>query len=281
MLNTTEATYIELLYKITKQGIREHTRTGVDAFVIPHQVITHDCSDGTIPLMTHKQMPWKAIRAEIWCFLHGIQSKKTFQDMGCNYWNSWCNPQKVKHIDDAELRKAAQLIEDDLGPIYNWTRFGQFDAIEKALSNKNNIPSRRMVVSTWFPDTQHTEALPPCITQWDVTLTGDGSLHLSYHQRSADFLLGVPADLAGYGLLLHLLAHTFGYKPGKLTAFHANAHVYENHFPMVDEVCRRTVDSAPKLRFSKPYSSCKEWHPADCILDGYTPQAAIKAPIAV
>lgn len=282
MFNKTETIYLQILADIANNGIKESTRTGVDAFVIPHQTITHDCSDGSIPLMTHKKMPWKAIRAEIFCFIAGIRSKQTFQEMGCPYWNSWCNPELVKHITDSDKRKSAQLLEDDLGPIYNWNRWGQFDAIEKALSKKDDVPSRRMVVSTWQPDTEHEQALPPCITQWDVTRTGDGSLHLSYHQRSADFLLGVPADLAGYALLLHLLAHTFGYKPGKLTAFMANSHVYENHLPMVEEaILRRTVSAAPKLSFSKSYLSCREWHPDDCILTGYTPQAAIKAPIAV
>lgn len=282
MLNKTEKTYLQILSDIANNGIKEPTRTGIDAFVIPHQVISHDCSDGSIPLMTHKQMPWKAIRAEIFCFIAGIRSKRTFQEMGCNYWNSWCNPSLVKHIADYNERMAAALAEDDLGPIYNWNRWNQFNAIEEALSKKGAVPSRRMVVSTWQPDTESEQALPPCITQWDVTLTGDGSLHLSYHQRSADFLLGVPADLAGYGLLLHLLAHTFGYKPGRLTAFMANSHVYENHLPMAEEATyRRTVSAAPKLSFSRTYSSCREWHPDDCVLHGYTPQAPIKAPIAV
>jgi thymidylate synthase len=58
-------------------------------------------------------------------------------------------------------------------------------------------------------------------------------------------MLGCPHDVAGFYLLLCVLAGKLGLKPGKLTHTISNAHIYDTHFKQAWELVERTNDHAP------------------------------------
>jgi len=83
---------------------------------------------------------------------------------------------------------------------------------------KNNPNDRRMICSAWNPLALPYVSLPSCHYGFQVTVIGD-ELNLAWNQRSCDVLLGIPANISSYALLLHLLAKESNLKEGKLIGF--------------------------------------------------------------
>lgn len=74
-------------------------------------------------------------------------------------------------------------------------------------------------------------------------------LSLQLYQRSADTFLGVPFNIASYSLLLHMVCHVTGMKPGKFVHTFGDAHIYSNHKEQVNEFLNRTYSGEGELDF--------------------------------
>ncbi|HIF78933.1 MAG TPA: thymidylate synthase, partial [Sulfitobacter sp.] len=158
---------------------------------------------------------------------------------------------------------------------------GQVDQIAKLVEAIRKTPdSRRLIVSAWNPGEVDQMALPPCHTLWQVRIAG-GKLHLQLYQRSADMFLGVPFNIASYALLLEMLAHVTGYAPGDFVHSMGDAHIYSNHLEQVQTQLARTPKPLPKLRINREVSSIFDFRYEDFTFEGYDPDPAIKAPVAV
>jgi thymidylate synthase len=90
-----------------------------------------------------------------------------------------------------------------------------------------------MIVSAWNVGQIDDMALPPCHFAHQY-IAINGTLHLVMSQRSGDFFLGVPFNIASYALLLSLVAKEVGMKPGTLTHTIGDAHIYANHLEQVE-----------------------------------------------
>ena len=108
-------------------------------------------------------------------------------------------------------------------------------------------------------------------------------MHLLWNQRSVDMFLGLPFNIASYGLLLHILAAMTGYIPGTLTGFLADVHIYENHLDQVATVLEREPYAAPTLWMNDavPHAALSELQPEWFMLDEYAHHGAVPAPMAV
>ena len=136
-----------------------------------------------------------------------------------------------------------------------------------------------MVVSAWNPlDLEHM-ALPPCHYAFQVTVIG-GRLNLLWNQRSVDVALGLPFNIAGYGLLLHLLAREAGLGEGRLVGFLGDTHIYVNHLEALREQIGRERRRLPGLR-TENFRSLFEWRYTDSAVTDYDPHPAVKFDIAV
>lgn len=244
---------------------------GVKTLACPNVHFSHDMRDG-FPLLTTKKMAWKSIRVELEGFIKGITDKSWYKDRGCGIWDQWANPKLVDSVisqyqspkNDAEyleLRKKIQKSIPDLGPIYGyqWRSFNknyengnsedgedQLHSIVETL--RTNPMDRRMVCSAWNPNQISEMALPPCHYAWNVNVIGD-ELNLFWVQRSADLMLGVPFNIASYGLLLSLLAEDSGFKVGNLSAVFVDCHIYENQVEIAKEHASRTPLALPTVEF--------------------------------
>lgn len=254
-----ELQYLELLQEILENGVLVPNRTGISALTVPHMMIQHDMSLG-FPLLTTKKMAWKMIRVELEGFIKGIHDKRWFQERGCTIWDEWCNPKKVPAgLTDSE-RKEFQLHEPELGPIYgvlwrNWQGKDQLKIIVDRL--KTNPHDRRMLCSAWDAALLDQQALPPCHYSWYVTVT-DRKLHLCWTQRSVDFTLGAPFNIASYALLMHLLCKETGYEPGILTGFLMNCHIYESHIEGSKKQLTREPYQLPTIETSN-FTNIYDW----------------------
>jgi thymidylate synthase len=286
---------------------------------LPNQVFSHDMADG-FPLLTTKKMGLKTIAIELEGFIKGITSKKWYKDRGCNIWNEWANPEKVtesiygEYDFDPDIMKQAQLVEDDLGPIYGyqWRNFGQkygekswlddsgisikgFDQLKNVVDTLTSHPAdRRMVCSAWNPNQMHMMALPPCHFAWVVTVY-DNKLNLCWCQRSCDLALGVPFNIASYALLLKLLAKHADLAEGNLTGILIDCHIYKNQIEGMKEQIKREPRPLPKVYIPDHVSTIVkqatsnrhfdwnfwDWDHTQLVLQDYNPHPPIKMEVTI
>ena len=184
--------------------------------------------------------------------------------------------------------------EKDLGPIYGfqWRNFngqyefgaensiGGIDQLTHAIETLKTRPgSRRILVNSWNPQQLDQMALVPCHYSYQL-LCNDGVLDLLWNQRSCDVFLGIPFNIASYGLLLELIAKECGLKVGKLIGFLGDAHIYVNHLAQLDEQMKREPYAPPTLRL-EGYDSIFDWEWQHATLDGYECHPSIKGEVAV
>lgn len=286
-----DATYKDIIRQVQSQGKSKTNRTGTITQSISGYMLKHDMSSG-FPLITTKKMAWKTIRVELEGFIRGITDKQWYQSRGCNVWNEWCSPDKVPYGHD-ETTQAAMLAERDLGPIYGaqWRHFnGEYNPVKQEMSGgvdqlanavkilKTNPDNRRIIVNAWNPQQLSSMALVPCHYSFQL-LANDGVLDLIWSQRSCDLFLGIPFNIASYGLLLELIAKEVGMKAGTLIGSLGDVHIYENHQDQIAEQLGRGEFSQPTLNLKD--IGLFDWSWEDATLEGYESHPAIKAPIAV
>lgn len=285
--------YLAILEKVLSEGELKSTRTGTSALSIPGVVFEHDMLDG-FPLLTTKQMAKKTMMVELEGFIKGITDKSWFQEGGCKIWDEWCNPSKVPYAHD-RLTRERMLEEKDLGPIYGfqWRHFGAeylgpsvdykgkgVDQLSSLVDTIQKDPdNRRMIVSAWNPQILNQMALPPCHYGFQVVVT-QNKLNLMWNQRSVDVPLGLPFNIASYGLLLHLLARSTGKKEGKLIGFLGDVHVYENQVAIANEQTKRAPLQLPNVSTIGSLSLF-DWSHKNTSFEGYQHHPKLDYPIAV
>ena len=163
--------------------------------------------------------------------------------------------------------------EDDKNEVYT----DQLGLIVKNLTT--NPFDRRMVCSAWNPNQNNRMALPPCHFAWNVVVYGN-KLNLIWHQRSCDLFLGVPFNIASYGLLLLLLAREARLEPGELVGTLNDCHLYENQLEQAREQLSRTPQALPKVWITGD-KSIFEWTYEDVVLKDYVSAPTIKSDVTV
>jgi thymidylate synthase len=144
---------------------------------------------------------------------------------------------------------------------------------------KEDPTDRRMIVNSWNPIDIPSMALPPCHYSFQVTVM-DNRLNLMWSQRSVDVALGLPFNIASYGLLLHLLAKESGFKEGKLVGFLGDTHIYVNHVKGLKEQLKRKPYPLPKVK-TEGFKSILDWKYTDTKVVNYKHHPRIKFEIAV
>jgi thymidylate synthase len=220
--------YLDMLRHIVDYGSpKVIDRLDRSTIGVPNLHFTHDLSIG-FPLLTTRKLAWKGLVGELRSFLEGCTNNKDFVNNKCNFWTPWARS------------------DGSLGPIYGsqWNAHNQLGHVITSLAN--GLDDRRMVVSAWRPDEHHLMVLPPCHLMWVVT-PYDGALNLSWFQRSCDFPIGVPYNIASYALLAHILAAWGQLRVGKIDAIFCDAHIYENQINGVLAQLSRTPGSLPNV----------------------------------
>ena len=272
-----ENEYKGLLSGIFYGGMEKEDRTGTGTRSVFGRTIKHDMALG-FPLLTSKRISFNAARTELLWILQGRTDLKYLEDNGVNYWR----PDYIR----------SGRTDETLGPVYGkqWRDFNGVDQLKELVYSINTNPSsRRLIVSAWAPHEMQDMVLPPCHYAFQVYINND-TLDLMWMQRSADIFLGLPYDIAMYGLLLELLAKGSGLKPGKLIGQLGDCHLYNNHLDQAKIYLDRPKRALPKLyleegiRISKKMDAYKSLiipKKNQIKLTNYNPCEAIKAPLSV
>jgi thymidylate synthase len=278
------------------------------------------------PLLTTKKMHWNSIVTELLWFLRGDTNIKFLLDYDCHIWDgdAYKNYASKTSLDaDGQLTKEEFIkkIRTDeafatqwgnLGPIYGkqWRDWNGIDQIQNLINElKSNPDSRRLMVSAWNVGELDKMVLPPCHygfqiytrkTTRDEKIVHPGkyrAISLMWNQRSVDTFLGLPFNIASYGLLLEIIAKEVNMIPDELIGNLGDVHLYKNHIEQAKEQISRTSFDLPTIQITERNwyqhqlvkerlgektldEKLKSYRP-DCFeLIGYESHPKIKAPLS-
>ena len=188
------------------------------------------------------------------------------------------------------------------------------DQIQNLINDLKTKPdSRRLLVLAWNVGDIDDMVLPPChfgfqcytqemdeserILEYCKSIDKDPSyckeitsefldnkgfakrkISLKWFQRSVDSFLGLPFNIASYGILLHLLAKEVNMIPNELIFNGGDCHIYLNHLEQVKQQLSNETFKLPKITLNnKSFDDIKI---DDIIIDGYENAGIIKAPLS-
>lgn len=272
-----EQQYLDILQKILNTGSERIDRTGVGTKSLFATQMRFDLSE-TFPLLTTKRVWMKGVVHELLWFLKGDTNIKYLVDNGVHIWDEWADE------------------NGNLGPVYgaqwrNWGGSGDWtttdmmiyghDQIAQLIHDlKTNPYSRRHIVSAWNVEQIPHMKLPPCHCLFQFHVQGD-RLNCQLYQRSCDWFLGVPFNIASYALLTCMVAQVVGLKPGEFVHTGGDVHLYLNHVEQAKEQLGREPYQFPKLWLNPEVKSIDDFKYDDIKVLDYQCHATIKAPIAV
>jgi thymidylate synthase len=316
-MNSLDKQYQDLLQTILDYGVEKKDRTGTGTKSIFGYTIRHNMSEG-FPVLTTKKMAWKTMVTELLWFLRGDTNIKFLVDNNCHIWDGDAYKAYEKWYDEVAVHspfgevprmtkesfiKAIGLDDEfakkwgDLGPVYGkqWRRWGiewedtesieYIDQIQNLINDlKTNPDSRRLMVNAWNVGELDQMTLPPCHYGFQCYVRDGKYLSLMWNQRSVDTFLGLPFNIASYGLLLTILAKEVNMIPDQLIGNLGDTHLYLNHLEQAKEQIGRepfhlpTLNQFPTYEGSRP--SIESYVVSDFTLKDYQSHETIKAPLS-
>lgn len=165
---------------------------------------------------------------------------------------------------------------------------GMMDQTDRVIYDlKNNPYSRRIMTNIYVHQDLHEMNLYPCAYSmtFNVTKEKDSNmltLNGILNQRSQDVLAANNWNVCQYAVLIYMLAQVCGMKAGELVHVIADAHIYDRHVPMIEELISREPYPAPTLWLNPEITDFYDFTPDDVRLDNYQTHPQIKnIPIAV
>ena len=215
---------------------------------------------------------------------------KQWGELGPIYGKQWRQWQGWMDLPNAPYLAKGSLWYDQIGMLIHQL--------------KTNPDSRRLIVSAWNVAELDQMTLPPCHygfqvytrpTTRDEKIVNPGkyrAISLMWNQRSVDTFLGLPFNIASYGLLLKIIANEVNMIPDQLVGNLGDVHLYNNHIEQAKEQISRTPYELPKVNFNtewwdKPFidavmsdNFCKCLLEEDVQLYDYQYHPSIKAPLS-
>jgi thymidylate synthase len=317
-----EDQYLDLAERILEEGEVRGDRTGVGTRELFGEQMKFDLRD-EFPALTTKKVALGNVRSELAWMLHGDTNLRYLAEHNNHIWDEWPFVPYLRQTnqnvpeqggDDRKAKKAAyieQILSDDqfaatygeLGPIYGhqWRAWDGYDGqpidqlrnIQEAIRTEDRDMGRRLIVSAWNAaqiDEMSKSGLPPCHTLFQFNAseqadpeTGKKYLDMQLYQRSADWFLGVPFNMAQYAMMLSAMAQTTDRTPRYFTHTFGSAHIYNNHIDQVEEQLLRRDDlkPAPRLELNPDVKDIGDFQAEDFKIVGYTSHPAIRGQVAI
>lgn len=261
--------YLDLMQDILTTGAPKGDRTGTGTLSVFGRQLRFDLSHG-FPLVTTKKLHIRSIIVELLWFLRGDTNIGYLHDHGVTIWDEWADE------------------KGDLGPVYGhqWRSWptpdgGTIDQIALVVEQiRNNPDSRRHIVTAWNPADVNKMALPPCHALFQFYVS-DGKLSCQLYQRSADYFLGVPFNIASYALLASMVAQQCNLMPGEFVWTGGDVHLYNNHEEQARLQVSRKPYPLPTLVIKRKPETIFGYQLEDFEIVDYQSHSSIKAPIAV
>lgn len=221
------------------------------------------------PILTLRPINFKAAIDEIlW-----IWQKKSnrIRDLNSHIWDAWAD-------ENGTIGKAYGY---QLGIKHKYPE-GEFDQVDRVLYDlKHNPYSRRIITNMYNHADLHEMNLYPCAYSMTFNVTGN-RLNAIMNQRSQDVLVANNWNVVQYSILVHMFAQVSGLVAGELVHVIADAHIYDRHIPIVEELIQREPFAAPKLVINPDIKNFYDFKVEDFALENYQHGEPVrKIPVAV
>ncbi len=276
-MSSADKAFIETCKDIIENGswvrderVRPHWEDGEPAYTIKKfgVVNRYDLSK-EFPLITIRPISLKkAVDEILW-----IWQKKSnnVNDLGSGIWDAWAD-------ESGSIGKAYGY---QMGVKHKY-REGEFDMVDRVLFDLKNNPCSRRIMTNMYNFADLSEmALYPCAYSMTFNVT-DGKLCAVLNQRSQDMLAANAWNVAQYAALVMMLAQASGLQPGELVHVIADAHIYDRHIPIVEELIKRESFDAPKVTLDPTITDFYAFTPDSFTVENYIHGEKIgKFPVAV
>jgi thymidylate synthase len=233
---------------------------------------------------------------------------KKWGELGPIYGKQWRQWGGRIQIEPCKLGSKWEYLRGD-SYVDNQTSIRQepIDQIDNLINElKTNPDSRRLMVSAWNVGELDQMVLPPCHygfqvytrelskferSRWWGLPEGEHflddvldkhnipkrAISLMWNQRSVDTFLGLPFNIASYGLLLMMIADEVNMIPDELVGNLGDVHLYSDHIEQAKEQISRKSFDLPTVHVRDGIESFMD---GDIILENYKSHPAIKAPLS-
>lgn len=251
-------------------------RTGVGTYSLFSPTRLQVDISENFPLLSVKKINFAHIIHEVIWYFSGSTNVKYLEDHNINIWSDWKDE------------------NGDLGPVYGkqWRNFegpdGSTDQVQRVINILKNDPfSRRNLIIGFNPSDQPKKAPQGCHTLVQFYVSPQMELSLQVYQRSGDLMLGVPYNIAMYGLILEIFAKEANLIPKTVYFCYGDLHIYANHLSGLEKLKKQYIQLKEQNIISKPKLKLNSWKDINSLtvdnfeLQDYNPLTFIKFPIAI
>lgn len=257
-------------YSTEGEKVRPKWEDGTYAYTLKRfgVVNRYDLSEEFPAITLRKTYIKSAIDELLW-----IWQKKSnnVNDLKSHIWDAWAD-------ENGSIGKAYGY---QLGVKHQYKE-GMMDQVDRVIYDlKNNPYSRRIMTNIYVHQDLSEMNLYPCAYSVTFNVTGD-KLNAILNQRSQDVLAANNWNVVQYAVLVHMMAQVTGLKPGELVHVIADAHIYDRHIPIVEELIKRPTYPAPKFSMNPDVKDFYEFTLDDFVIEDYvTGPQVTNIPIAV
>ena len=273
-------------------------------------------TDGKIPILTTKKTAWKTCLKELLWFIRGDMNNQLLKEQGVHIWDAngsreFLDSRGLTNYEEDELgpiygyqwrhfnkpyycKNDEKMIKICLNECWNYrnidsnqelvedykkldeTGVDQLQQIIDALKDPVQRTSRRLVMTAWNPCQLDQMALPPCHIVCQFNVHDGNKLSCSMYQRSGDFPLGIPFNIASYSFLTHLIAKHCELDAYEFVHFVGNCHIYEEHIEPIKEQLTREPFEFPSIVIKQRKKDINDYQVEDFEIHNYQSHPAIK-----
>lgn len=276
-MSKADEIYIRMCKEILETGVstegekvRPKWEDGSFAYTIKKFGIInrYDLSEEFPAITLRKTYIKSAIDEILWIYQ---KKSNNINDLNSHIWDEWAD-------ENGTIGKAYGY---QIG-VKSHYKEGDMDQMDRVLFDlKENPYSRRIMTNTYVHQDLSEMRLYPCAYSVTYNVTGD-KLNAILNQRSQDVLAAGNWNVVQYAALVMMVAQASGLKPGELVHVISDAHIYDKHIPLVEELIKRETYPAPKVTLNPEVTDFYKFTVDDFTIEDYKTGEQIKnIPIAV
>ena len=276
-MSKADKLFVNMCEKILKEGfstegetVRARWEDGSSAYTIKTfgVVNRYDLSE-EFPALTLRPTAIKSAMDEIlWIWQ---RKSNNIHDLKPHIWDEWAD-------ENGSIGKAYGY---QMGKKYQFAQ-GQMDQVDNVLWQLKNQPQSRRIMTNIYNFEDLSEMnLEPCAYSMTFNVTGN-RLNAILNQRSQDILAANNWNVVQYSLLLMMFAQVSGFEAGELVHVISDAHIYNKHVTVIEELISRPQYPAPKVTLNPDVKDFYQFTTDDLTVENYQAGPQVKnIPIAV
>jgi thymidylate synthase len=276
-MSKADEIYINMCKEILTSGydtkgekVRPKWEDGTDAFTIKKFGIInrYDVSKEFPAFSLRRTYIKSAVDEILWIYQ---KKSNNINDLHSHVWDEWAD----------ETGSIGKAYGYQIG-VKSHYKEGDMDQMDRVLFDlKENPYSRRIMTNMYVHHDLNEMHLYPCAYGVTYNVTGN-KLNMILNQRSQDVLAAGNWNVVQYAALLMMVARATGFEPGELVHVIADAHIYDRHVPIIEELIQRETYPAPKVTLNPEKTNFYDFTPDDFVVEDYKYGEQVKnIPIAV